>query len=131
MSSRLVAPDITSLANGSACLEGSCKLGEKAESNFVAKSTEFSSLLKQYSLRSPICQLFGVWVEAKIFSPKINNEFRERFDSNLPSEGRACRVRGATFDHLSRFGGPDKQVPPNRPLEEPARRVQSATHWSE
>jgi hypothetical protein len=100
MSSRLVAPDITSLATGSAWLEGSCKLGEKAESNFVAKSTEFSSLLKQYSLRSPMCQLFGVWVEAKIFSPKINNEFRERFDPNLPSE-------------------------------EPARRVQSATHWSE
>jgi hypothetical protein len=30
----------------------------------------------------------------------------------MPSEGRACRVRSATFDNLFRFGGHDERAPP-------------------
>jgi len=52
------------------------------------------------------------------------------------SEGRACRVRRATFDNPSRFNGHDKHAPPNyrsegracrvRVLEGPACRVRGA-----
>jgi len=39
------------------------------------------------------------------------------------SEGRACRVRSATLDHPSWFGGHDKHAPPTFPSEGPAFQV--------
>jgi len=43
------------------------------------------------------------------------------------SEGRACRVRSATLDHPSWFGGHDKHAPPTFPSEKPAFQVRCPT----